>query len=1077
MPITYDPLYPKPTADNTLISDQNLYNQMLSLGWKVHKAEISTKKCKIKAPFTVFQRVIKNPVKSKTFSPNPVLGKNNQISQNPQNLHNQGFLNGQTVGAKSPMGVTHSIVAPAPVQNSFSSIPSVRYMRSVDVTFVVGFDSEFYYDDQNHRHILSWQFAFVDPTTPDEVVELLIFADGNKTLTLSFLLNFIIEEWNIGTQIGNWGGTDGIPYYSTRRWEVPVLRDGHYAGKVFDDFCNALDACDDPVFKKEMVQRGVKCKCKYTYTEGVNGYPVKTPVDVVNGFGLGYFNDYKYANKFALPVTLVCSTGDADLKTLNVDSVYEKDLLTKVASVQGGLVTLKEFYLHNPQNSKYWNLYPLRVSIRDTMCFAPSGQKSVKALGKSIGVPKVELPAGYTKDDMLSFMTSDLADYTEYACTDSLITLLYASELFGYNKEMPVTVTSASVKVAVPVMQDYFGLGRDDRNGFNKIFRGLHKVKKGLSAFKGSKSGYIENTNWEPISDNARILQDYASNAYKGGFNACFRPGYYPFLTHDYDLENAYPTCMALVPDIDWSQPIMSEIVNQPLTQMMVRSPFDPVFAYVTFKFPDTVKVPCIPVTVEGSLIYPRTNGELDGVYVSAPELWLSLRLGAEVYVKRMYIGNIRVDENGNASYSLLQVVKQFVNDRTVAKQWFGKGSLIELLLKMGVNGLYGKTAQDVIDKHTWSALKERMENIGGSAVTSPVHACLITAGVRAVLIASINQLEDMGYKVYSVTTDGFITDAPFDVLDGLDLFGLAGYFRNSRVAITGKDEMWSEKHNQEDLLNLTTRGNVSEKVGDSDNDILPGVCAHNSFVTPFESDRYEDRHYFKYEAMTRTGSLYSKGIRFETFRNESKRTNRRDFNVKEMERWISMDYDLKRKPLQDTMRDVYEYFYEEDDVGWVATFDTEPYQSPEEYLYYKNIGRSCKVLATCEDWRLFFDKVIAKKDGVRRNITDLDWSIIFSCIMAYRLGTPLDFLGGDKADIPCLDDSSPWSREQKCDWINQFNKSKKKKFTVNTWKDCRKSDRISQMVSEDIFKDTMLLMLQSSPSITDLIDTDKKNT
>ena len=1072
MAITYDPRYPKPIADNTLVKDPVLRNQMQALGWENHDVMISTHKGLVKAPFTIFQRVIKNPVKNtqnnKRFFPKTRFGKKTLNEQNPQQTQPGGLTTGRFLGVNSAMGVAHSNFDPDPTKNLFASIPSVMLMRSENDTFVIGFDSEFYYDDENRRHILSWQFAFVDPSYPDDVVELLVWADDEKTLSLSLILNFIVEEWNIGQKIGDWDDCDGIPYRSTRRWTVPVLRNNHFIGKTFADFQQALSACEDPDFKKAMQSYGEKYKCRYEYVDRANNDSVKTPKVVVNGFGIGYDNDYKYANQFALPITLVCSTGDADLKTLNVDSVYEKDLMTKVASVQGGLVTLKDFYLHNPQNTKFWNLYPLKVTIRDTMCFAPAGQKSVFSLGESIGVPKVELPDGYTKDNMLHFLKSDLHDYTEYACTDSLITLLYSSELFGYNKEMPVTVTSASAKVAVPVIQDYFGLDRSDVKGFDRVFRGLHKVNKGLSVFKGSKSGYIANTNYEPVSDDARLLQDYAANAYKGGFNACFRPGYYKNLTHDFDLENAYPTCMACTPDVSWDNPLMSEITNQYLTSMMVRTPFDPVFAYVTFEFPETVKVPCIPVTVEGSLIYPRTSGDLDGVYVSAPELWLALRLNAKVFVKRMYIGNIKSDENGNGSHSLLQVVKQFVNDRSVAKQIFGKGSLIEQLLKTGGNGLYGKTAQDVIDKHTWSAMHEDMENIGGSAITSPVHACLITAGVRAVLIAAINQLEDLGYEVYSVTTDGFITDAAFDILNDLDLYGLSKYFRNARVAITGSSEMWSEKHNQTDLLNLTTRGNVSEKTGDPENNILPGVCAHNSFVTPYESDSLADRHYFKYESFMRTDRLHTTGIRFESFKNESKRINRRDFNVKELERWISMDYDLKRKPLASTMRDVYEYFVEEEEVGWIANFDTTPYESPDEYLFYKTIGRSCKVLATCDDWRLFFDKVTAKKDGIRRNIKDLKWSIIFSCIMSYRLGIPLTFLHGLKADIPCLDESSPWSVEEKCEWINQFNGSKKK-FTINAWKNCRKSDRISQIVSEDLFMDVMLLMMQQSPSADEL--------
>lgn len=1064
----------KAMPDNTLASKNHLINQMISLGWTKMQMVISHHKGSTPDDFLLFHRQILNP----KFFPNGVLGKNQVSTQSGKTAPVQAVSTGSLSGAKLLMGVAHSNSAPAPTAPpalmgssgaggitsvaNFSQIMSIQKMRSEADSFVIGFDTEFYYlNDQ--RYILSWQFAFVDPRTPAYIEELIVFATGNHTLAFSRILAFIAETWKIGLWFG-WASADGIPYYSTRCWEVPVLnKNGDMMAKKFFDFNEALTACDDPQYKTALQNMGPKVKCRFTYTDGPNGFVERTPEFEVNGYALGYINDYAASNKWAIPVTLVCHSGTADLSTLNVDVTYEKDVLKKLSSVQGGLVTLKEFYTHNPQLSKFWNLYPFKISVRDTMCFAPSDSKSLEALGDTVGVPKLEVSPPYSKDDMRTFMQGDLQAFCEYAINDSVITLVYAGELWGYNKEMPVTITSASTRVAVLVIKSAFGLSETDDVGFDFEFRGLHKVKKGLSAFMGNKSGYIENTSLEPVSDDARILQEYARNAYKGGFNGCLRPGYYEEHNFDYDLENAYPTCMALVSDVDWSNPIAFEEVNRPLTRTMVRTPFEPVFAYVTFKFPSSVKVPCIPVSVEGSMIYPYTNGDLDGVYASAPELWLALQLGAEVMVKRIYVGTIKLDDMGNPSRSLFYVVKQLIEDRSIAKQSFGKGSLMELLLKLATNGLYGKTAQDVIDKHTWSALSEEMENIGGSRITSPVHACLTTAGVRAVLVAALNQINDLGYKVYSVTTDGFISDVPEDVLNGLDLYGLARYFRGSRMALTGSDEMWSMKHLNPHLLNLTTRGNASLEVGDKSRGILPGVMAHNSFVTPYEPDSYEDRNYFMFESMTRQGRLKTSGLSFEKFKNLSNKVDRTDFSVRTLDRELSMDFDLKRKPLSDTMVDSYRYFEEQDDVGCVASFDTVAYETPAEFLYYKNIGRSCSVLRTCEDWSLFFDKIAAKKDGVRRNIIDLEWSKLVSCIMAYRLGVPLAGFGNLPVSIPYLDDPDHTVAE-KVAWINTFNTSQKKKFTENTWKDCRKQTRASQILSESLFIDKLKDMVSWTP-------------
>ena len=172
---------------------------------------------------------------------------------------------------------------------------------------------------------------------------------------------------------------------------------------------------------------------------------------------------------------------------------------------------------------------------------------------------------------------------------------------------------------------------------------------------------------------------------------------------------------MALIPDVDWCSAagvIAYEETNKLLTRSLVRSPFDPVFAYVTFEFPDDVVYPCIPISVNGSLIYPRKSDE--GVYASAPELYLALALGAKVWVKRLFAGNIRYNSDGSVSHSLFAVVKNFVNDRDLAQKVFGKKSLADLFLKTGVNSIYGKTAQDIIEKATYSAMKEGMVELGG---------------------------------------------------------------------------------------------------------------------------------------------------------------------------------------------------------------------------------------------------------------------------------------------------------------------------------------------------------------------------
>ena len=1056
---------------------------METLGWTAIEMSKRTTRGDSDLPFECFHRKIENPVKSEQKSSvifsQGGLGEKTDFLENSVSTEISTVTAPEKLGGEIPMGKPKVALPPSEVSSgsnyvsvngNFDQVPTIRNMRSDADSFVIGFDTEFFYEDDDQRRIICYQFTFVHPDTPNFIDELIVFSTDNETLSLSVMVSFIIEHWSIDRYFGDCLG--GIQFSRARRWDVPVVnKNGDHVLRRFDSFDKAVVACVDLEYQAALKKVGPRSRCLFDFVDSGNGVIQRVPREEVNGYGLGYVLDYSVFNKNAIPVTIVSHYGSADLTALNVDGEYEKDLMTRVSNVQGGLVSLEDYYIHPPKLSAYWSFYPVKMTIRDTMCFAPAGSKKLEDLGKTLGVPKLEVSPPYDKSDMLTYFRERLDEFCDYAVNDAVITLVYSGALWGYNKEMPVTITSASVRAAIPVIKEALGLSQDDNAGFDREFRGLVRNKKGLSMVKGEKAAYIENTALEPISDDARIVQEVARQSYKGGFNGCFKPGYYEHETYDFDLCNAYPTAMALVPDIDWDNPIAFEGKNQVLTKSMLPNPCVPFFAYATFEFPETVRFPCGPVSVEGSLIYPRTSGDLNGAYVAGPELFLALQLGATVHLKRYYSCNLKMI-NGQVSRSLDRVVKRMIQDRNVVKSMFRGNDTLQLFIKTATNGLYGKTAQDVIDKHSWSARTETMENIGGSRMTSPVHASMITSIVRAVLLAALNQIVELGYNVYSVTTDGFISDVPEDVLNSLDFYGFAPLFRACRMDLTGSDGMWEMKHHNSHLLNVTTRGNCSLDVEDKDKGKLGGVMAHNSFVTGEIPDSYEDRECFMFLTMTREGRLKTTSVSFENFKNMAKRDGRVDFTSGKQDRLLSMDFDLKRKPIQETMEDSYRYFpdyynvefneigevldftkFQRDDVGWVASFDTVPYESPEEFIYYKNLGKSCSVLRTVDDWNLFFDKVEAKKDGVRRNIKDLEWSKLVSCVMSYRLGVPLDEFDGP-VRIPFMDDSNH-SVAEKVDWINTFNKSKKK-FTENTWKDCRKQTRASQILSESLFIDLL---------------------
>jgi len=97
---------------------------------------------------------------------------------------------------------------------------------------------------------------------------------------------------------------------------------------------------------------------------------------------------------------------------------------------------------------------PVRCSamVIDTMLLAPAGT-SLEALGKLLGMPKVELPAGYSKDRMDLFLRDHPEMFEEYALRDAVIPALWVARVYGLLlerlgiKKKVVTLGGAAVEM------------------------------------------------------------------------------------------------------------------------------------------------------------------------------------------------------------------------------------------------------------------------------------------------------------------------------------------------------------------------------------------------------------------------------------------------------------------------------------------------------------------------------------------------------------------------------------------------------------------------------------------------------
>lgn len=899
--------------------------------------------------------------------------------------------------SKNPMGSPSDQLTPSPdksllpMLSDFEKYPSLRALRTTEESLVIAMDSEWYYPNNTEtgdRMMLSWQFSVIDK---EDLVEFVFLRSNRFDLTLEIAVGCILDKL-------------GVESIDTRK----ITR---YKSQSVDPDNNQ-----------------VKESCYNTRREAENNAAVVYD----DGKKVHAFLDWQATKHFS--VTLLCHAGKADISSLDQSGKMCKKILAKCTEVNGGLVTLKPTHFHpaslKPEynNSGHTHRYPVSLSVADTLCHTPAKMQSLKALGNIIRWHKVEL-----EDDMISKMDelllNDPCSYFEYASNDSIVTLLYGSTLYGYNKLYPVTITSATAKVMRSIMASQ--LGCDSISDFERKYRGLQTVSHGLMPAT-NRPGYIESTSKEPISDKANSLQYYASQAYHGGYNSCSDVGYFSQKTYDYDLRNAYPTAMCLVPDVNWEKPFLREINNRELTLQDFLLPtggYAPLLmmvAYVTFEFPDSVKYPCIPVSVNGVPVYCRTSDGLDGVYACGPELYLALQLGAKIWVERGFIiRNLSEQKSGNISCCLGAAVKQFVVDREQAKIDHGKKSPEEMILKTMVNSGYGKNAQNVVQKDTWSARNDAMEDLGCSAITNPVSACMTTSIVRAELLAAQNQCTDLGYTVCSVTTDGFISDIPEDTLKSLDLYGIREYMEKARLFLTdNKDpEIWEIKHSQNDLVNYTTRGNVSLSEH--------GVCAHNGTKSGYKPDSPEDRLWLMESVLSRSKAVDYTTSEWTHFKELVKGT---PFSVSNITRHVRMDFDMKRKPVRSSFEAQFPEINGE--IYEIACFTTKSFENVSEFLLYREKKNSTTVLRTMEDWDKFWCKVDTAGKHVR--VRDLEWAILNSCIIGYRAG----FWA-----IPALDNLTGQERN---DWINAHNASKHT-FKTSDWKNAGRSTRQSNMLPREM--------------------------
>ena len=571
---------------------------------------------------------------------------------------------------------------------------------------------------------------------------------------------------------------------------------------------------------------------------------------------------------------------------------------------------------------------PISVKIRDTMTLAPSGAKSLAAIGDILGFEKIELGATpqeelSIKQNMKSFMKRDWDAFYKYAIRDAEICTQYTHKMIRLYQErtgkfrMPVTLTSIGVDLIRQFWKDQ-GVNPLEIVGKEEIKEEYWSKRFGRYQTK-KKVVYRKKIHWS---------LDFFTECYHGGRNEQFWFGpAFDSVWYDYDLSSAYPSAMALIgrPDWDKCRPIRDT------DELLGFRSAELVFANVDFEFPHDVAYPVLPVRTKNGLIFPRQGNSTTHI----SEILLAHRLGAKItLVEGRFIPSGR---HGNFKQGVERPIRPFDGFTRYCiekRKQFPKKTLNNLFWKELVNSTYGKTAQGLRERRIYDLRDQDTKPLAESPITNPVYAAFITAFCRGVLGEIMNALP-RDVAIFNVTTDGFLTNATSEQMAEASKGTLCKFYRSSRRLLTGvpsgTEDVYEIKHIIRKPLGWRTRAQAT---------LTPSELSdwHDTGITPKEDEQYvlakggiklpdpaskaaENSQiidlFFNRQPtdtmMMKLGlgirEMYSLGV---------------DFVDREMEKVLSMEFDWKRRPINPAMAEGRDFRH--------LQFQTEPWETIEHF-------------------------------------------------------------------------------------------------------------------------------------------------
>lgn len=624
------------------------------------------------------------------------------------------------------------------------------------------------------------------------------------------------------------------------------------------------------------------------------------------------------------------------------------------AIVKGkNLGSSRPIYITKIYNSKR-NKATLEILIRDSAMMGGAG--SLAKLGAGLGLEKLDNTSTLSSGEPAItnarlWMEERPDEFDGYALSDAMISYEWIHQGFSEYEDdwfkLPTTIAALAASQVFENITSMYGWSKKD---YNHHFRGL-------SSEKINKTGKAIATSldYRPALLDTVLI---ASEAYHGGYNASFTNGLYKGQTWDYDIRNAYPAAMSILSDIDFD--VTSAGMSGKL-HLSSFSPDDYLFALVDFKFDKHTKFPTIPIyTGTRGLVHPLESGR-DGIFATAPELYAALLQGADITVIKAFKMNT-LDRK-----TLREVMRSGIQKRIELQKKYGKKSPQQAKQKEINNSVSGKLAQGVSANKTFDIEGLETTTIGPSILTNPYMAAMTTSLVRGLLVSVMHEIEKMGYKVFSITTDGFISNIPPHLLDSIRIPKLTDLFEEAEEFLTNDKRIFEVKHTQDVLVNIRTRGNIGLNLNQEGD----GVFALASYKIPREiregapeaQKRYMAKLFAKRD--NEENKIVSKYSRIPSIRDFMLGNKDLVGDLQEVE--TNFEYDWKRIPMNPRIETL-ELDGEEYEL---LTFDTLPISTKEEFMRNRDVIDKEKIMMkTLDDFEEIMFRLEMAKAGARNVIS-----------------------------------------------------------------------------------------------------------